>query len=109
MKIIVKKETNEILAITEKIEFQSNGNPVVVKDGSKVAFIAAMCKEFDDKLFTDADVTEEIKPLKYCYTQTEGFYLNPNWEEPNKYNLPNETVQTIKDDTVAELIELGVL
>lgn len=27
-------------------------------------------------------IPEDFEPNKYCYTETEGFYLNPDFEEP---------------------------
>ena len=41
-----------------------------------------------------------------CLAQIEQ--LTTVVEPSNPYGIPDETVQTIKDDTVAELIELGV-
>ena len=29
-------------------------------------------------------IPEEVQPYKYCYTEEQGFYLNPNWVEPPK-------------------------
>lgn len=60
-------------------------------------------------LYEIDSVPEEVEADKYCYTPEAGFYPNPEWEEPNKYGVPDETVQAIKDDTIMDLIELGVL
>ena len=29
-------------------------------------------------------IPKEVQPYKYCYTEQDGFYLNPNWVEPPK-------------------------
>jgi hypothetical protein len=36
-----------------------------------------ICKEVDV-------IPPEIEPYKYCYTEQDGFYLNPNWREQHK-------------------------
>ena len=45
---------------------------------------------------------EDFEPNKYCYTETEGFYLNPNYEEPVS---PEE--QSVIDGIMQEVSEYG--
>ena len=45
---------------------------------------------------------EDFKPNKYCYTETEGFYLNPDYEEP----VPPEE-QSVIDGIMREVSEYG--
>lgn len=80
----------------------SNGYPVIVDKCH--AFIPE-----DVNILMNIDVPDEVEENKFCYTPEEGFYINPEWIEPNKYGLPNEVIQKIQDDTIADLIELGVL
>ncbi|WP_207708624.1 hypothetical protein [Emergencia sp. 1XD21-10] len=47
-------------------------------------------------------------PSKHCYTETEGFYKNPDYVEPNPYGIPDELVEQIKNDTIAQVQE-GVI
>ena len=46
-------------------------------------------------------------PIKYCYTPDQGFYLNPDWEEPNQYGISNAQLLQIQANYTAELIEQG--
>ena len=49
---------------------------------------------------------EDFVPNKYCYTEAEGFYINPSYIEPDKtntYGIPDETYHAIIDDYTAEL------
>ena len=51
----------------------------------------------------DVEVLPEgFEPNKYCYTETEGFYLNPNYEEPVS---PEE--QFVIDGIMQEVSEYG--
>lgn len=45
---------------------------------------------------------EDFEPNKYCYTETEGFYLNPNYEEPVS---PEE--QSVIDGLLSEVSNIG--
>lgn len=53
------------------------------------------------------EITEDIVPQKYCYTIDKGFYLNPNWKEPQK-PLEDQLVD-IKDENQMLKIELSLL
>ena len=45
---------------------------------------------------------EDFEPNKYCYTETDGFYLNPDYEEPVS---PEE--QSVIDSIMQEVSEYG--
>lgn len=100
MSIITNKNTNEILDYGV-VDYMENGYPRVVE--SDIAYIA------DSVNVWEADIPDGVYPVKYCYTPDQGFYENPDYVEPNPYGVPDETVQAIKDDTILDLIELGVL
>jgi hypothetical protein len=85
-----------------ELDYMENGYPRLVNENA--AFIPE-----DVEIITMNSIPEDIIPGKFCYTHEEGFYINPEWVEPNIYGLPNELVQQIQDDTIADLIELGVL
>ena len=51
-----------------------------------------------------------IKPHKYCYTEADGFYINPDWVEPdltNTYGIPDETYHAIINDLTTEVANSG--
>ncbi len=47
---------------------------------------------------------EDYEPNKYCYTESDGFYLNPSYEEP-----VSEKYTSGYDQAVLDMIESGVL
>lgn len=102
MYIITSKKDNALLHYGTELDHMDNGYPRLKNEN--VAFPTEMVNVHE----VDT-IPEEVKAGKYCYTPEQGFYLNPYWKEPNKYGLPEETVQAIQDDTIANLIELGVL
>lgn len=79
----------------------SNGYPVLIEEN--IAFPTDSVN-----IYQNIAVSEEIKnnQYKYCYTEEQGFYENPNYVEPdptNTYGIPDETYHAIIDDYTAEL------
>lgn len=48
-------------------------------------------------------IPEDIKPGKYCYTEEKGFYLNPDYDEPEV--LPTADYMKGYDQAVLDLLE----
>ena len=69
-----------------------------IKDGN--AYQYAVVADFG--LHGVESVPEDFEPNKYCYTETEGFYLNPDYEEPVS---PEE--QYVIDGIIQEVSEYG--
>ena len=46
---------------------------------------------------------------KYYYKPLDGFTANVNYVEPNKYNIPNSTLETIQADYTESLNEQGII
>lgn len=49
---------------------------------------------------------EDFVPNKYCYTEAEGFYINPDYAEPdltNTYGVSDDVYHQIIDDYTAEI------
>ena len=57
----------------------------------------------DFGLYKVDSLPEDFEPNKYCYTETNGFYINPNYVELKQYGIPDELLQQIKDDTIQEV------
>lgn len=102
-----------IMAASPTISYEDNENVLVNPTGG---FEYAIPKIFYSKVVEykgDFNFDEFIDG-KYVYSaKNNSISIDPNWVDPaqsqNRYGLPDEQVQEIKDDTVAELIELGVL
>lgn len=56
----------------------------------------------DFGLYEVESLPEDFESNKYCYTETEGFYLNPNYEEP-----VSSEEQFVIDGIMQEVSEYG--
>ena len=45
-------------------------------------------------------VPDDFEPNKYCYTEEQGFYLNPDWKEPT------DPYQEGYDQAVLDMLEV---
>lgn len=96
--LITNKETNEVMRWGDKLDYLSNGYPRLIDEN--VAFVANMVNVHEVE-----SVPVEVSSLKYCYTEEQGFYENPNYVEPNPYGIPDELLQQIQDDTAAQIVQ----
>lgn len=103
MFIFISKETNEIASICGSLHYATNGYPV---DSEKnIAYPTVL---FD--VIEVSNIPVGVELYKWCYTESDGFYPNPNYREPSAYDLaPQEVVDAIIDEYTNELIEMGVL
>lgn len=103
MYLIIVKEDNRIMAMGKALDYMSNGYPRLVEEN--VAFV----KE-DVNVHEVSEVPSDVIPEKYCYTEADGFYINPNWVEPdptNTYGIPDETYHAIINDLTEEVSNNG--
>lgn len=88
MYIITKKETDEIITITSKVE-NGNYDNIIVDNftiGTKNVYIHS----------TDLDTLPEgVKPFIYCYTPEKGFYL---YVPPEPTPEPKTPMEELRDD-----------
>lgn len=108
MFIVCHKKLFNVLGYGESISYWSNGYPVITE--KNIAFIAedVVIHETDKSLPEDLDYNTG----KYCYTEEKGFYINPDYKEPdpsNTYGIPDELYSQIIDDYTLELMEGGVM
>lgn len=76
------------------LSYLDNGYPLVLSVNT--AWVSS-----DVSVFTEIETQEEIIVNKYCYTEAGGFYLNPDYIEPdvsNTYGIPDELFNQIKAD-----------
>ena len=87
---------NRILMLGHRLDFQENGYPRLIDEN--VAFPTEMVfvngEATDGYTVPEAiEVPDEVMPEKWCYTKTRGFYLNPEYKEPESTEN-NESVET---------------
>lgn len=94
--------------ITNSVSYIDD-DPQFIVDGRKCFYAGNVLKKLNDDCFHDeVEVDNSIVPRKYCYTKENGIFTNPAWHE-NKYGIDDQLVQNIQDDTIAGLIDMGVL
>ena len=93
---------NVIAHISENVE--RNGNATIDVNGSIYFYDDIYdCYEVDS-------VPSLVENIKYCYTEADGFYINPNWVEPdetNTYGIPDVTYHAIINDLTSEVANSG--
>ena len=94
MYLIINKETLIVEAYGEKLDYMKNGYPRLIDINT--AWPTSMVNVVEV-----AEMPEDMAVHKYCYDN--GFYLNPNWEEPNDYGISDELLRRIKDDAITEV------
>lgn len=102
MYIIANKIDNDILGLGKNLDYLDNRYPRLVDED--IAFVSDAVNVFE----VDS-IPAEVIPAKYCYTEAEGFYINPNWKEPNPDNtyegVPDEVFEQILSDYREKLAE----
>lgn len=97
---IITDHKNVIIHISETIGYQSNGNVLVDEDSLAIA------KPLVKRVYEVAEVPEEVKENKYCYTEEKGFYTNEDYKEPvDENDLQNQITEL--QLALAELVEGG--
>ena len=91
--VITDKETDRIIAMGKELSVQENGNWWLTL--SDTAYPNTFCYAYDANgqiaPTTDPSIIGEpieipagVKAEKYCYTAEDGFYENPDYEEPTQ-------------------------
>ncbi|WP_419025900.1 hypothetical protein [Emergencia sp.] len=95
--IIILNEDERLVAIGTLKTYWSNGYPVITKKDGQVC-------AYPTDVFTIYEVETlqpEIETEKYCYNPKAGFYIHPEWVEPNNpYGIPNEEYDKIEQHIV---------
>ena len=101
MYVITDKNKHTLIAVGEILDYiPENGYPTLVNE--RIAFVpdAIIIYEGVD------NIPEDYTSGKYCYTTEKGFYLNPEWIEPditNVYGVSDELYHQIKDAAVEQI------
>lgn len=96
--IAVAKDTNVFIGRSATLAYWDNGYPLF-PDLNR-AYIPETTE-----IYTVDTIPGDVAEYKCCYTPVAGFYENANYKEPNTYGIPDELLQRIKDDAVAEIEE----
>ena len=90
MYLITKKDTGIVEGYGASLDYMKNGYPRLVDINT------AWPKEVVD-VFEVLVVPEDLQVHKYCYSEADGFTINPDWE-----------ADATEEDYLAALAELGV-
>ena len=80
MYVITNKTDNVLIGMGLHLDHMSNGYPRLIDENT--AYPTEMVNVFD---VTEV-IPEGVEQGKYCYTESEGFYKNPNYVEPVDLN-----------------------
>ena len=98
--IVTNKSDNCLIGIGELIGYWDNGYPII-RDGNKnenaypLNFIV---------LYEIEEVPESVELHKYCYTEKDGFYENPDWIDPEIAITQTPEYQAGYDQAVLDLM-----
>ena len=98
MFLITDKNNNLILDWCEEEMYSVYGDPMNAGQNMVYSMTFAQGHIVDS-------IPEEVKRGLYCYTGEDGFYVDPNYEEPNPYGIPDDLLERIKNDTITEVEE----
>lgn len=98
---VLTNHKNVIIHISETLEHQSNGNPLV-DSGS-----LAIAKNIVKAEYEVAEVPDEIIENKYCYTEEKGFYLNKNYVERYDASIEIEALKEQITEIQLAMVEMA--
>ena len=91
MKYVLTGENNVIIAISDTLGEQSNGNPLVTdKEGNQYAIAKYLIKN----KYEIEEIPENVMENKYCYNVEQGFYKNSDWKE---YYSEEQRISALED------------
>ncbi|NCE98393.1 hypothetical protein [Emergencia sp. 1XD21-10] len=103
MYIICLKETDFIIETGKECKDRGDGYyRLILENGIEADF-----PPNDVNCFEVDNIPQDFKNDKYCYTPEDGFYENPEWQEPseNPYGLTDEQYREIVDNVIAQVQE----
>lgn len=103
MSYLVLDNNEVILAISDTIAYQDNGNALI--KNATVAIPPVLFKEVIEVTTVDSGVEE----MKYCYNVAKSFYVNPNYVAPVDPNAELTALKTaVLNLQTALAAEMGV-
>ena len=101
MFIIIEKETKIIVNYDDKIEYQTNGYPVIKKDGGLGVAYPTLIYDIAEV----ESIPEDFAIGKYLFENSQ-FTLNPKWVDPdpsNTFDVPDDVYMAIKEHAIQEV------
>ena len=99
MYIIVSKHNQQVYNYGKELEYQDNGNPLLVD--RNVAFMATDVSVFE---VSDSDIPEDIDIGRYLYTVRGGFKHSADYVAgENNWGLPESILAEIKSQAIQEV------
>lgn len=81
MFIFTRTEDDVIIETAQEVGRQSNGNYLLDPTGEPDMGRAAMSDTADITMYEVEEIPTGVEPEKYCYTEKDGFYKNPDYKE----------------------------
>lgn len=82
MFIFIRNSDNSIIETARNVGRQSNGNYLLDPTGEPDMGRSAIPQNIGIDMYEVAEIPEGVEVEKYCYTEANGFYENPNYVEP---------------------------
>lgn len=99
MYVVTEVNTNRVLVAGELKGYWENGYPIIADTiGAECAYPHHVAS-----IHIVDSIPEDFMPDAYSYTEEEGFYKTPGWEQANKYGVPVEVLEQIKDEAILEV------
>lgn len=105
MVIVTLKHDNSICYIGND-EYNGSSNLTYLENGYPYILENRTCYYSENfNAYSGIDTPKNVQPSEYCYDTEQGFYLNENYnkQQPNPYGIPDDLVEQIKNDAIAEI------
>lgn len=93
---ILTDKNNVIIHCTNNLQVQSNGHYYRPED--MLSIPPELCT-----VFQVSEYPSDLQITKYCYNTDTGFYVNPEWVEP-QIEIPDEIKDAVIDEIQKEVI-----
>lgn len=100
MFLIISKKDKRITDISTTIGHETNGN-IILDNGTQIGCF----REVD--VHEVAEIPEGVCTEKYCYTEADGFYVNPNYIEPVDKKAEMEQLKEQITELQLAMVELA--
>lgn len=93
MFIFTRTEDDVIIETAQEVGRQSNGNYLLDPTGQPDMGRLAIPDREDIAMYEVEEIQEGVEVEKYCYTETQGFFKNPNYRQ---YYSPEDRIEMLE-------------
>lgn len=97
---IITDESNEIMNISSILN--DCGDRYQVEENLYIL------KSDNQNIYSIETVGQEVTPCKYCYTELDGFYINPSWVEPIDTEKEIQSLKAQNDELQFTSLDLNI-